>query len=169
MISSTFENVCLGRAERVLHIHDGAARQPQQVDRTLRNTRFIAVRLRHDDILVFDDALGDGHLDLALPALPFLASELRGCPRSVRQLSLTRMCHFTRMCSPCMQPGITHQPPRSHGGTCTSRSCAAGPWRWTVPWGRANGGAHSSHAVRTDGVQGEGSGATGAVKGSDRA
>ncbi len=169
MISSTFENVCLGRAERVLHIHDGAARQPQQVDRTLRNTRFISVRVRHDDILVFDDALGAGHLDLALPALPFLASELRGCPRSVRQLPLTRMCHFTRMCSPCMQPGITHQPPRSHGGTCTSRSCAAGPWRWTVPWGRANGGAHSSHAVRTDGVQGEGSGATGAVNGSDRA
>ncbi len=86
MIASPFEHVCLGRAERVLHIHDGAALQPQQVDRTLRNTRFISVRVRHDDILVFDDALGDGDLDLALPALPFLASELRGCPTSMRQL-----------------------------------------------------------------------------------
>jgi hypothetical protein len=167
MISSTFENVCLGRAERVLHIHDGAARQPQQVDRTLRNTRFISVRVRHDDILVFDDALGDGNLDLALPALPLLASELRGCPTSVRQLALTRMFSFTRMCSDCMQPGITHQSPRGRMHLSFVRGRSVAMDRCRGPG--ANGGAHSSHTVCTDGVQGEVCGAAGAVHGSDRA
>lgn len=150
--------MCLGRAERVLYIHDGAARQPQQVDRTLRNTRFISVRLRHDDILVFDDAFRDGHLDLALPALPFLASEFRGCPTSVRQLSLTRIFLLLEcVLISCIQASHISRHARTgrvHFSFVRGRSVAMGRCR-----GPGQMGVRSLHGC----VQGEGCGAAGAV------